>query len=130
MGSGTANKMTTKQHGRWMYNRGACECDICHDDYLAYKREAYHNAKLKKEMTPHGTVRGYNHYGCRCLDCFNAYRKKNGNPAYDVDPRSKPKLKSKPKSRNKRIRNAKPAIKFPTLEERANRKIEWAGIAL
>ena len=119
--------MTTKQHGKWMYNCGVCECDICHDEYLAYKRELYRramNGESTKGELVHGTTRGYNYYGCRCSECLSAKRNTNLK-SVQLKPKREPKPKKEPK-----IRIARRIVTFPTPEERANRKIEWAGIAL
>jgi hypothetical protein len=115
------------KHNRWAFSHGRCGCDVCKADYATYKREKYwadgHTPRKGSGELKHGTMRGYNHYKCRCLECYNAMRRKNGRPELTKLPTKKVEVVVPVKE--------KPApIRFPTPEERAARRVEWAGIAI
>lgn len=57
-------------HGTMAKYRRGCRCEVCRAENTRVCKERRHQGVAPN----HGTVSGYQNYGCRCEDCREAFR--------------------------------------------------------
>lgn len=69
--------MTVHLHNASGYTHG-CRCEVCTNEHTAMQRRRRAERKERAETdAPHGTVTGYQNWGCRCDDCKLAHSTRN-----------------------------------------------------